>query len=132
MPKYDRQWHKKDVADEFAELKEAKGVINKWSELSDVCYTYTRALWSGHKNIKLPINYFCYLLGLTYMFPKFYLRWKFFDDLGKKINKNVKIREVRNPQKIDKLEIIADKYSLDKKIFIKEAKNLKKQRFFLK
>lgn len=41
MPKYDEDWHKKDMADELAEYEEASGFIDTWSELSDVAYTYT-------------------------------------------------------------------------------------------
>lgn len=132
MPKYDREWHRQDVADELQELKEANGVINKWSELSDVCYTYTRAHWSGHRDIALPISYSSYLIGLVYMFPKFHLRWRFFVILGKKLDKDVKIREVRNPRKVDKLETIAGRYGLDKEAFVSEAKKLMKKRIFLK
>lgn len=43
MPKKDYYWHQADVLEELREFKEAKGLINKWSELSDVAYTYTRA-----------------------------------------------------------------------------------------
>ncbi len=47
------------------------------------------------------------------MFPKYTLRWRFYRVLGKKIDKNVKITEVRNPKKLEKLEYIAKKYNLD-------------------
>ena len=36
MPKYDEEWHKQDMADELAKYEEAHGLIDTWSELSDV------------------------------------------------------------------------------------------------
>lgn len=131
MPKYDLAWHKQDVADELQELKESRGIINRWSEYSDICYTYTRALWSGHENIPLPINYFLYLLGSLYMFPKYTLRWNFFRKLGEKFGTD-KIREVRNPKKVNKLKTIAEKYNIDNDKFVSEAEELLKTSFFLK
>jgi hypothetical protein len=132
MPKKDFEWHKADVADELQEFNEAKGLINKWSELSDVVYTYTRAHWSGHKNIGYPLSKISFYVGLLYMFPKYSLRYKFYKVLGKKIDKNVKITEVRNPKKIEKLEHIAKKYNLNPEIFKAEAKKLMKRWIFLK
>ena len=63
-------------------------------------------------------------------FLSFFLFVKFII-IGKKIDKNVKITEVRNPKKIDKLEHIAKKYNLDPEIFKAESEKLKKKRFFL-
>jgi hypothetical protein len=31
MPKRDLEWHKADIADEMQELKEARGLVHKWS-----------------------------------------------------------------------------------------------------
>ena len=124
MPKKDFDWHKADIAEELKEFKEAKGLINKWSELSDVVYTCTRTHWSGHQNIEYPFGKVSFCVGLLYMFPKYSLRWKFYRVLGKKIDKNAKLTEVRNPKKIEKLEHIAKKYNLDPVIFKIEAEKL--------
>ncbi|MFA6177872.1 MAG: hypothetical protein WC694_03215 [Candidatus Paceibacterota bacterium] len=132
MPKKDFEWHQADVLEELKEFEEAGGLINKWSELSDVVYTYTRARWSGHKNIKYPLNKISFYLGLLYMFPKHTLRWKFYRILGQKIDKNVKMTEVRNPRKIEKLKHIASKYNLDPEQFVNEANKLMKKWVFLK
>lgn len=132
MPKYDLEWHIQDINDELGEWKEAEGLINKWSELSDVAYTYTRAQWSGHKNIKFPFKKLDLYIGFLYMFPKYTLRWKFFRVLGKRIDSNLKITEVRNPEKIEKLEDIAKKYNLDSIKFKNEAEKLMKKWVFLK
>jgi len=51
MEKHDLLWYKKDIADELEEYKEANGFIEKWSELSDIVYTYTRAKWFGYHEI---------------------------------------------------------------------------------
>lgn len=132
MPKHSFDWHKQDIEDELNELKEATGIINKWSELSDVAYTFTRAKWSGHNDFKLPISKSKYFIGLLYMFPKYTLRWKFFQTIGKRLDKNVKVREVRNPKKNEKLKIMAQKYNFNEEAFLNEVKNLKKKWFFLK
>ena len=132
MPKHDLEWHRKDIEDEYTEYKEALGIISKWSELSDVVYTYTRALWSGHTDIKFPFNRTQYFVGALYMFPKYSLRWNFYNKVGKKFNKNLKITEVRNPQKIEKLDHIAKKYNLNPQEFKSEAQKLMKYWIFFK
>ena len=132
MPKHNLAWHTHDITDELEEFKEAKGFINKWSELSDVAYTYTCARWSGHKDVKFPFKKISLYIGFIYMLPKYTLRWKFFRILGRKIDKNLRITEVRNPNKIEKLEKIARKYNLDPIKFKDEAKKLMKKWVFLK
>lgn len=131
MPKKDIEWHKNDIADEVVELSEAKGLINRWSELSDVVYTYTRTKYSGHK-VKRPITLGLYYLGLVYMFPKYTLRWYFYRLIGKKFDKKLKITEVRNPKKQEKLKHIALKYNLDPELFELEVKRKMKYWIFLK
>lgn len=132
MPKYNLDWHKNDVKEELEELKEAEGLIHKWSEVSDVVYTFTRAKWSGHKELDFPLNKVHFYIGLVYMFPKYTLRWKFFNKLGKKFDKNLNITEVRNPKKIHKLEDIAKRHNLDSEIFVNRAQKMMKWWVFLK
>ena len=132
MRKHDLAWHKQDILDETAEYYEAHGFVSRWSELSDVVYTYTRAKWGGYDDVKFPFSNFKYFLGILYMFPKFTLRWKFYNTLGKKFDKNLKLTEVRNPKKIEKLEHIAKKYNLDPVRFRDEAVKLMKYWIFLK
>ncbi|XKT74345.1 MAG: hypothetical protein ACJKTH_03245 [Patescibacteria group bacterium UBA2163] len=132
MPKHDEAWHRKDMADELAEYKEAHGLIDTWSELSDVVYTYTRAKWSNHTNIIFPFSKLSFYIGALYMFPKYTLRWKFFQKLGYQFDKNLNIREVRNPKKIEKLKTIAEAYDLDTEEFVSAAKRLMRYWFFLK
>lgn len=66
------------------------------------------------------------------MFPKYTLRWRFFRKLGKQFDINLNISEVRNPKKISKLHVIAQKYNLDPVMFQKEAEKLLNKIFLLK
>jgi hypothetical protein len=132
MSKYDEAWHRADMADELAEYYEAKGLIDTWSELSDVVYTYSRAIWTGHATITFPFSRFAFFLGALYMFPKYTLRWRFFRALGHEFDKELKISEVRNPKKITKLKDIAEKYNLDPELFVQRAESLMKNRIFFK
>lgn len=113
MPKMSEVWHREDMADELTELQEARGFVSRWSEYSDVAYTYTRARWSGHGSIQNPLGFWAYLWGLLYMFPKYSSRWLFYRCAGKKMRPPVFLTEVRNPQKIEKLHKIAEKYQID-------------------
>jgi len=115
MKKYDLAWHKNDIADELKELKEGTNWLNRWSEYSDIAYTYTRAKWTGYK-LKRPISVFHFTIGLIYMFPKYTLRWLFFKRAGKKFNRV--IHEVRNPKKIKKLTIIAKRNGINSEQFV--------------
>ncbi|MEY3783709.1 MAG: hypothetical protein RLZZ230_31 [Candidatus Parcubacteria bacterium] len=124
MPKYDERWHRDDMADELAEYYEAEGLIDTWSELSDVVYTYTRAGWSGHTTITFPFSTLKFFIGIIYMIPKYTMRWLFFRTLGKKVGSALLITEVRNPRKIAKLMAIAEKYHVDPDIFKTQAEKL--------
>lgn len=132
MPKYDEAWHKQDMADELAEYEEAHGLIDTWSELSDVAYTYTRSKWSGHTTVDFPLSKIQLFVGVLYMFPKYTLRWRFFRELGHEFDKNLHISEVRNPKKLEKLRVIAEKYNLDPDGFTQKATLLMKNRIFFK
>lgn len=132
MPKYDENWHRQDLADELAEYEEAIGFIDTWSELSDVAYTYSRAKWSGHKNINFPLSKTKLYIGILYMFPKYTLRWRFFRKLGHSFDENLHINEVRNPRKAAKLKAIAEKHNLDPEQFQIKAEQELKQAVLLK
>lgn len=132
MPKHDLGWHEKDLNEEMDELKEAKGFVNIWSEMSDVVYAYTRAKYSGHLKLKLPLSRVQFIFGLVYMLPKYTIRWKFFRKIGKSFDKNLNINEVSNPKKIYKLEDIANKHNLDKEVFKKRSEKLLKRWILLK
>lgn len=121
MPKKTKKWHEDDLADEFTELDEAKGLINRWSEYSDVVYTLTRARWSGH-DIVSPLTSGQIIYGSLYMFPKYTLRFLFFRRAGNKLGATRALREVRNPKKIHKLHHIAKKYNLDPDAFTEVCK----------
>jgi hypothetical protein len=132
MPIHDAAWHQQDLEDELAEYHEATGLIDTWSELSDVAYTCTRAHWSGHTNIPFPLSRIQYVLGILYMLPKYSLRWRFFRRLGHHFDDSLHISEVRNPRKVAKLHTLAEKYHLDPIAFQIEAEHMLKHTFLLK
>ena len=132
MEKHDFDWHKSDIHDELMEYKEARGFIEKWSEISDVVYTYTRAKWTGHSGIFFPLPRKYFVWGLLYMFPKYTSRWLFFIVAGKLVKSKKIIREVRNPLKISKLDKIAEKYNLNKDNFCAVCQKLLKYWILLK
>ena len=117
MEKYDLEWHQADMIGELAEYKRAEGFMERWSELSDIVYTYTRARWSGHTDVSFPLSRGLFIWGALYMFPKYTLRWLFFVFAGRILKSKRLIREVRNPQRISKLDEIAEKYGLEKEAF---------------
>lgn len=132
MSKHDAAWHARDMADELAEYRESCRLIDTWSELSDVVYTYTRARWSGHTTITFPFSLTMYCVGALYMFPKYTLRWTFFRTLGHRFDPSLHLTEVRNPRKLEKLKNITEKHDLDPERFTEEATMLMRYWFFLK
>ncbi len=122
MPKESESWHSRDIADELEEYHEAKGFISVWSEISDVVYTFTRAKWAGFKDFIFPLPWYLYPVGLLYMYPKYTCRWMFFRRVGKKFGKS--IAEVRNPRKIEKLHVLAERYGVEKELFVEECKKI--------
>jgi hypothetical protein len=105
MPGFDQAWHERDLADELAEYHEETKLLKKWSELSDVVYTCTRARWSGHA-LAFPLRRWQFWVGLPYMYGKYTGRFLFYRHAGKKAGANKVIRCVRNPQKLHKLDNI--------------------------
>jgi hypothetical protein len=122
MTKYDKSWHENDLSDELKEYYEETRFFRKWSELSDVVYTYTRAKWSGYK-LNFPFNNFMFYLGVVYMIPKYTARWLFFRSAGKKVGAKKPLHEVRNPKKTHKLHQIAERNNLDKEKFQRVCEN---------
>ncbi len=112
MPKFDKAWHEADMADELAEYEEETKLLKKWSEASDVVYTYTRAKWSG-LDLSFPLMPYQYLLGLLYMLPKYSSRFLFFRGAGRKAGADKDIRCVRNPKKLHKLDDVVDEQNIE-------------------
>lgn len=117
----DQTWHENDLADEIQELAEAKSLIDKWSELSDIVYVVTRTRWDGYE-MRFPISKTKVAIGTLYMFPKMTGRWLFFYRAGKKAGAVKKLTEVRNPKKLHKLHHIAEKYDVDAEKFVEICK----------
>lgn len=121
QPKMSKKWHENDIADELAELDEARGIVNRWSEMSDVVYTVTRARWSGH-NLSYPISRRQIIAGYFYMYPKYSLRVLFFRRAGRRAGYARELQSVRNPRKTHKLEQIARDNSLNEDVFVEVCK----------
>jgi len=123
MPKFSKEWHISDLDDELTEYKAESKLIKKWSELSDVVYTCTRARWSGY-NLEFPLKSWQYYLGTPYMLLKYSGRFLFYRRAGQKAGANKVIRCVRNPKKLNKLEeiIIEQKIDVDKQLLIEVCK----------
>lgn len=132
MQKYDATWHQADIADEIFEYEQAKGFWERWSEVSDVVYTYTRARWSGHSQMSFPLPRHYLVWGALYMFPKYTLRWLFFITAGWLAKSKRAVREVRNPEKASKLDAIAKRYQLDERSFRRICQKLLKYWILLK
>lgn len=132
MAKYDEAWHRQDLADEVREYEESRGMVSRWSELSDVVYTCTRGWWSGHRGLQFPLSRFKYFLGALYMIPKYTLRWLFFLRVGHVLDPRVAVHEVRNPTKSHKLREIAERNGLDPEAFERECMQRYKSWIFLK
>lgn len=132
MKKYDAAWHQADIAAEILEYEKAKGFWEKWSELSDIVYAYTRAQWSGHSQMSFPFPLHYLVWGSLYMFPKYTLRWLFFLTAGRLAKSTRAVREVRNPAKVSKLDAIAKRYQLDERSFRAICQKLLKYWILLK
>lgn len=129
MDKESEAWHLQDIQDELEEYHEAKGIVPTWSEISDIVYTHTRAQWTGYKHFIFPLPWYQYAIGWLYMFPKYTLRWSFFWVAARLTDKNIRMRELRNPKKVEKLYGLAEKYRMDdktKEIFVGKCKRLLK------
>lgn len=116
MAKHDKAWHEQDMRDELEEYASAHGRVMKWSELSDVVYTYTRARWGGY-DLDFPFSKLRFALGVIYMVPKYSMRFRFYKKAGQRTNSGREIHEVRNPKKVEKLHKIAEMYDIDAKDF---------------
>lgn len=132
MEKHDLAWHEADIADELIEYQQARGFVERWSEVSDVVYTYTRARWTGYSELSFPLPRRYLICGALYMFPKYTLRWLFFITAGKLAKAQRVIREVRNPAKLSKLDDIAAIYHLNPEQFRAICQKLLKYWILLK
>lgn len=123
LPKHDEAWHRTDLAEELAELGQAKGFVAVWSERADVVFTVARARWSGH-NLAYPFGWPTRASGLVYMLPKYTLRWLLFRMAGRRLYSQSRITEVRNPANRRKLRTIAEKHGIDPVAFESECRRL--------
>lgn len=116
QPVKDKVWHESDIADELRELSESKGLVSRWSEMSDVVYTVARRRWDGY-DLSYPISRAQVVLGYIYMYPKYTSRSMFFRSAGRKAGATRPLQAVRNPKKLEKLHKIAENHGLDPEVF---------------
>lgn len=112
MPRFDKAWHEKDMMEELAEYHEEQKLVKRWSEVSDVAYTYTRARWSGHE-LEFPLAQWQLYVGYLYMLPKYTGRFLFYKQAAKKAGAKSVLRCVRNPKKLHKLDAIISEENVD-------------------
>ena len=130
LPKFTKSWYEDDLAGELSEYEAETKAIKRWSELSDITYTCSRARWSGYY-LPFPLKRYQYWLGLIYMLPKYTNRFLFFRMAGRKAGANKDIRCVRNPNKLEKIdETIRDQ---NVEVDLEKLKNIcqKQRRFWL-
>lgn len=107
LPRFDKSWYEKDLADELAEYHDENNYFKKWSELSDVAYTVSRSQWS-ESTVDNPFSSTKHYLGVIYMVPKYTGRYFFYRTAGRKAGANKDIKWIRNPKKLHKLKEIVD------------------------
>ena len=123
LPRRDEAWHRADVQEEMSELEDARTWLEVWSETSDVVFAVARGRWAGHA-LEFPLGRRRYVAGLLYMFPKYTLRWLFYRVAGRRIDRSVRVAEVRNPRKLEKVREIAVRYGLDADAFESDCRKL--------
>eukprot|EP00697_Spironema_sp_BW2_P004266 gnl/Spiro4/1580_TR837_c0_g1_i1.p1 gnl/Spiro4/1580_TR837_c0_g1~~gnl/Spiro4/1580_TR837_c0_g1_i1.p1 ORF type:complete len:175 (+),score=13.63 gnl/Spiro4/1580_TR837_c0_g1_i1:79-525(+) len=104
-----RTWHRQDVIGEMREFRQASTRLHRLSELSDISFTYTRAISNGYHVpnpfVLTSVPSRCVIDA--YMIVKYSTRFYFYRFCGWRAGHPTTLREVRNPMKTNKLEEIA-------------------------
>ena len=115
LPRRPSSWYRQGLQEELEELQEATTFWHRLSETSDVYFVITRALYDGHPLGELPSfassrNCLIY----AYMMAKLTSRWAFYRTgaiLSGAPRANL-VREVVNPSKDSKLDVVASRHAL--------------------
>jgi hypothetical protein len=123
-------WYRDRLREELYERRTAKTPLLKLSETSDVFFSIIRAHYDGFPVRKLPpfVASPRYVILYGYMLAKFTLRWAFFRTaamLCRAPNHDM-VREVVNPGKDHKLDVIALRYQLDPDEFKRVCRRLRR------
>jgi hypothetical protein len=121
-------WYHDRLEEELQEVKNAKTLIEKLNETSDVYFSILRAHYDGFPVGQLPPFVVTRDTPVyAYMFTKFTLRWGFYrvaaflcgaENLGK-------VREVVNRRKGSELRVVAARHQIDSEEFEKVGRRLR-------
>ncbi|KAI9704997.1 MAG: hypothetical protein M1836_006777 [Candelina mexicana] len=121
-------WHHDRFREEIQECHEARTYIEKLSETSDVFFSISRAKHDGYPIRELiPCNTPRHALVYAYMFGKFTLRWGFHLTAAwlSGVEDWKGVREVTNPGKDHKLELVALRHGIDAEKFGRVGRKLR-------
>lgn len=110
-----RSWYSDRYNEELIELAEATSTLDKISEESDVFFAAIRAKHDGFPIAELPDFQARHALIYGYMLCKYTSRWAFYWTLARLCGApaDSKVREVVNPTKDSKLELVARRHNID-------------------
>ncbi|KAI4150894.1 MAG: hypothetical protein LQ340_003831 [Diploschistes diacapsis] len=121
-------WHEERLREELEECRAARTSLEKLSERSDVFFTISRARHGGFPIDSLPPftarNAFVY----AYMVAKFTSRRMFYTTAAKlcKAPHYRSVREVVNPSRDHKLELVASRHGIDPSKFKRVGRLLRR------
>ncbi|GAW17522.1 hypothetical protein ANO14919_069800 [Xylariales sp. No.14919] len=121
-------WHRDRFREELAELREAKGPLEKLSETSDVFFAISRAKYDGFPIADMPPFRIHHAAIYGYMLAKYTSRWAFYRVLAFLCRApfHSTVREVVNPSKDSKLEVVARRHNIDPDKFTSIGRRLRR------
>ncbi|KAG7009747.1 hypothetical protein G7Y79_00001g000190 [Physcia stellaris] len=121
-----QSWHLSRLHDELHEYRHATTPLSKLSESSDIHFALHRAAFDGCPlhltESELPP---ASALMYSYMIAKYTLRWGFYRVVGGCCKGRRDVREVVNPAKERKLDVVAGRHGIDKEEFRRVAGRLR-------
>ncbi|KAI0912382.1 hypothetical protein F4823DRAFT_634378 [Ustulina deusta] len=121
-------WHRDRFHEEVAELRDAKTRLEKLSEASDVFFALSRAKYDGFPIGNMPPFRIHHIPIYAYMLAKYTSRWAFYRVLALlcKAPSCSTVREVVNPSKDNKLEVVARRHNIDPEKFTSMGRKLRR------
>ncbi|KAI1427762.1 hypothetical protein F5Y12DRAFT_734970 [Xylaria sp. FL1777] len=121
-------WHRDRYREELSELHDAKTRLEKLSEASDVFFALSRAKYDGFPIADLPSFRTHHIAIYGYMLAKYTSRWAFYRVLAFlcKSPSHSMVREVVNPSKDSKLEVVARRHNIDPAKFTSIGRQLRR------
>ncbi|KAI0969475.1 hypothetical protein F4678DRAFT_481075 [Xylaria arbuscula] len=123
-----RSWHCDRFREELVELHDAKTRLEKLSEASDVFFALSRAKYDGFPITDMPAFRIHHIAIYGYMLAKYTSRWAFYRVLALLCTapSHSTVREVVNPSKDSKLEVVARRHSIDPEKFVSIGRQLRR------